>query len=259
MPDFGPPLYLMSDGQYCRNLLGNPVHQAMYLNARSQPNLEGPQGNFFLSELQTDFRQEDGYQVGAEFNAAARPGREGSYHRTDRVVWKVDTEHLTLTAEIILEAKAPERMSDREHLEQALRDAEEIVRTYQYERLHIITTRCTTFHTWLYTAGVHRLESLFPEEFYGQHLDASVPLASEEWFRFVCSVKTLPNTLKVHPSQVLPSQPTSAAAGPSSLELPENAPAPVWPESTVEESTVEEHCRRALRTRTWQPGRYENG
>ncbi|EFY84123.1 hypothetical protein MAC_09834 [Metarhizium acridum CQMa 102] len=239
MANFGPPVYLLSDGQYCRNLLGNPVHQAMYLYARSQPNLESPQANFFLSELQADFRLEDGYSVGAEFNTAARPGREGTYSRTDRVVWRVDTEHLTLTADVVLEAKAPERMSDREHFKQVLDDAEEIVRTHQYERLHVITTRSTTFHTWLYTAGVHRLESLFPEELYGQHLDVSVPQASEEWFRFVCSVKTKPNKLKIHPSQVLQSQTTSATAGPSSLAFPETATSQVWPESTVEERTID--------------------
>ncbi|QPG95324.1 hypothetical protein C2857_000141 [Epichloe festucae Fl1] len=188
----------MSDGQICRNLLGNPA-------------------NFWLSELQADLRLEDGYTVGAEFNTARRPGREGSYHRTDRCVWRVDPEHLTLTVDIILEAKAPKNMSDQEHIAQAFRDAEEIVRTHQYEKLHVITTRSTAFHAWLYTNGQPRMKSLFSEQFYGQHLDAIVPQASEEWFHFIYSVKTRPNILKIHPTQVLRSQVSAATADSSDL------------------------------------------
>lgn len=213
--DFGPHSYQMSDGQICRNLLGSPVHQAMWLAARRQPNLESPQANFWFSELQADLRLEDGYTVGAEFNTAQYPGREGSYRRTDRCVWRVDPKHLTLTVELILEAKASENMSDKEHVAQAIRDAEEIVRTHQYTSLHVITTRSTKFHAWLYTAGQHEMESLFPERLIGQHLDAMLPQASEEWFRFIYSVKTRPNILKIHPTQVLRTQVPPAIAGSS--------------------------------------------
>ncbi|KAK2590665.1 hypothetical protein QQS21_011645 [Conoideocrella luteorostrata] len=235
MANYGPPFYRMSDGQICRNLLGSPLHQTMYRYAQSQPNLEGPQANFWLSELQTDFSQQDGYQVGAEFNASRNPGREGSYHRTDRVVWRIDEEHLTLTAETILEAKAPANMNYHDHIKQARRDAEEIVRTHQYQRLHVVTTRATGFHAWLYTKHTDKLQSLFPTELQGVHLDASEVQASEEWYRFIFSVKTRPNMLEIHPSQVLRSQAGDTTAGPSSYANQATAPQPSWPKSTMEE------------------------
>ncbi|KAG6003409.1 hypothetical protein E4U21_002042 [Claviceps maximensis] len=200
--NFGPPFY-QNNGQIYRNLLGDPIHQAMWLAARQQPDQQSQQASFWQLELQADFRFEDGYTLGAEFNNARYPIGDGTYHRTERCVWKVHREQLTLTVEAILEAKAPESMSYAAHISQAHRDAEEVARTYHYRFLHVITSRSTKFHAWLYSAFENSLNSLFSEEFQGQLLDASVPQASEEWSRFIWSVKGSPSCVRVLPDQVL--------------------------------------------------------
>ncbi|KAM0254974.1 hypothetical protein ACHAQJ_006202 [Trichoderma viride] len=217
MASFGPyegdppsfvPYYFTSDGQPYRNLLGDALHVSVYRRARQYPNLESPSANFWSSQIQTDFPQSEGYQWGAEHYTSKEPGREGDYERTDRALWRADPRTLTLTEELILEAKS-DRMSLNQLLGQALRDAKEIVRTRSFERMHVITTTHTSFHAWLYTAGSEELESLFaPRIEEEKYLEASEPEASLEWFYFVQSVKSRPNIMKAHPSLILRSNAT---------------------------------------------------
>lgn len=211
---YGPPEYLLEDGRTCRNLLGDVDNITMYQRARGKPNLSAYSVDFWASELTTDCPPHLGYKFGSQVYTAQNPGRDGTYDQTDFALFKIDRNHYTLGIVLILEGK-PQGYSKTELRRQALRDAKEIVDTYGYRILHIVTTIDTSFHAWKYEQNSTILDSLFgdTEESEETYLDASHPLASERWMHLMDSIRGNPPLITVHPSLVLSS--SSAASGPS--------------------------------------------
>lgn len=211
---YGPPEYRLQDGRTCRNLLGDVDNIVMYQRARGKPNLSAYSVDFWGGELTTDCPSHLGYKFGSQFYTAENPGRDGTYDQIDAAIYKIDREHYTLGVVLILEGK-PQGFSKKELRRQALRDAKEIVETYGYTILHVVTTIDTSFHAWKYEQNSTRLESLFDdaEESEETYLDASDPQASARWLHLMDSIRDNPPLIRVHQSLVLSS--SSAAAGPS--------------------------------------------
>ncbi|KAL7940555.1 hypothetical protein V8C42DRAFT_337213 [Trichoderma barbatum] len=174
------------DCQY-PNLLGFYVFEGLYQLA-CQSNLEGPPTDLWSNELTASLSIQDGFSLGSEFNVARNPGREGSYHRNDRILQHFQRGTLSSTGVVYHESKRAGE-SIKALLSQVMIRTTELLRTYGYESIHVLLTVGCKFHAYKCNLGAEELESLFDEDWQTTFLHITNPRASYEWCKFVRSVR----------------------------------------------------------------------
>ncbi|KAL7940670.1 hypothetical protein V8C42DRAFT_336831 [Trichoderma barbatum] len=185
--------YITFEDRQYPNLLGFYVFEGLYQSAR-QSNLEGPPTDLWSAQLTASLPIRDGFSLGSEFNVAKNPGREGSYHRNDRIIYHFQLETLSSTIMVYHESKRAGE-SIKALLPQVMIRTTELLMTYGYESIHVLLNIGCKFHAYKCNLGAEELESLSDEGWQTTFLHITDPRASYEWDKFVRSVKDACNLL----------------------------------------------------------------